>query len=124
VRVAVAFNVVPPQRQADIRDKKKIIVCEHCGRVSPMLKECPSRFHLVGNRKNSFPLRGCSSGGLFFVPIIHRMVSELFPRKFFFRTMRVLLLVWVFVLGSKTGFRLPILNLPQTCNGRMLTFSN
>lgn len=27
------FNVVPPQRQADIRDKKKIIVCEHCGRV-------------------------------------------------------------------------------------------
>ncbi len=27
------FNVVPPQRQADVRDKKKIIVCEHCGRV-------------------------------------------------------------------------------------------
>jgi len=27
------FNVVPPQRQADIRDKKKIIVCEHCGRI-------------------------------------------------------------------------------------------
>ncbi|MES2732816.1 MAG: C4-type zinc ribbon domain-containing protein [Bacteroidota bacterium] len=27
------FNTVPPQRQADIRDKKKIIVCEHCGRV-------------------------------------------------------------------------------------------
>ena len=27
------FNVVPPQRQADIREKKKIIVCEHCGRV-------------------------------------------------------------------------------------------
>ena len=27
------FNVVPPQRQADIKDKKKIIVCEHCGRV-------------------------------------------------------------------------------------------
>ncbi|WP_373513944.1 zinc ribbon domain-containing protein [Persicitalea sp.] len=27
------FNVVPPQRQADIREHKKIIVCEHCGRV-------------------------------------------------------------------------------------------
>lgn len=27
------FNVVPPQRQADIRDGKKIIVCEHCGRI-------------------------------------------------------------------------------------------
>lgn len=27
------FNMVPPQRQADIRDKKKVIVCEHCGRI-------------------------------------------------------------------------------------------
>jgi uncharacterized protein len=27
------FNMVPPQRQSDIRDKKKIIVCEHCGRI-------------------------------------------------------------------------------------------
>ena len=27
------FNVVPPQRQADIRDQKKLIVCEHCGRI-------------------------------------------------------------------------------------------
>ena len=27
------FNVVPPQRQADIRDAKKLIVCEHCGRI-------------------------------------------------------------------------------------------
>lgn len=27
------YNVVPPQRQADIKDKKKIIVCEHCGRI-------------------------------------------------------------------------------------------
>lgn len=27
------FNIVPPQRQADIRDKKKLIVCEHCGRI-------------------------------------------------------------------------------------------
>ena len=27
------FNMVPPQRQAEIREKKKIIVCEHCGRV-------------------------------------------------------------------------------------------
>ena len=27
------FNVVPPQRQADIREMKKLIVCEHCGRI-------------------------------------------------------------------------------------------
>lgn len=27
------FNVIPPQRQAEIRQRKKIIVCEHCGRV-------------------------------------------------------------------------------------------
>ena len=27
------FATVPPQRQADIREKKKLIVCEHCGRI-------------------------------------------------------------------------------------------
>jgi uncharacterized protein len=27
------FNLVPPQRQADIKEKKKIIVCEHCGKI-------------------------------------------------------------------------------------------
>lgn len=27
------FNMVPPQRQADIREQKKLIACEHCGRV-------------------------------------------------------------------------------------------
>ncbi len=27
------FNTVPPQKQADIRERKKIIVCEHCGRL-------------------------------------------------------------------------------------------
>ena len=27
------FNTVPPQRQADIREKKKLSVCEHCGRI-------------------------------------------------------------------------------------------
>lgn len=27
------FNVVPPQRQVDIKERKKIIVCEHCGRI-------------------------------------------------------------------------------------------
>lgn len=27
------FNIVPPQRQADIKEKKKVIVCEHCGRI-------------------------------------------------------------------------------------------
>jgi hypothetical protein len=27
------FNTVPPQKQADIRERKKVIVCEHCGRL-------------------------------------------------------------------------------------------
>lgn len=27
------FNKIPPQRRAEIRSRKKIIVCEHCGRV-------------------------------------------------------------------------------------------
>ena len=27
------FNAIPPQRQLDIRSHKKIIVCEHCGRI-------------------------------------------------------------------------------------------
>jgi uncharacterized protein len=33
------FNVVPPQRQADIREKKKLIVCEHCGRIFAGVEE-------------------------------------------------------------------------------------
>ena len=27
------FNQIPPQRQMDIRQHKKVIVCEHCGRI-------------------------------------------------------------------------------------------
>jgi uncharacterized protein len=27
------FNSVPPQRQYDIRERKKLMVCEHCGRI-------------------------------------------------------------------------------------------
>lgn len=27
------FNVIPPQRQSEIKHHKKIIVCEHCGRI-------------------------------------------------------------------------------------------
>lgn len=27
------FNQIPPQRQLDIQSKKKVIVCEHCGRI-------------------------------------------------------------------------------------------
>lgn len=33
------FNMVPPQRQADIREKKKVIVCEHCGRILADVEE-------------------------------------------------------------------------------------
>jgi hypothetical protein len=27
------FNIVPPQKQAEIREKKKNIICKHCGRI-------------------------------------------------------------------------------------------
>jgi len=27
------FNKIPPQKQLDIRMNKKILVCEHCGRI-------------------------------------------------------------------------------------------
>ena len=27
------FNKIPPQRQLDIKSHKKVIVCEHCGRI-------------------------------------------------------------------------------------------
>ena len=27
------FNKIPPQRQMDIASRKKIIVCEYCGRI-------------------------------------------------------------------------------------------
>lgn len=27
------FNKIPPQRQLDIQSRKKVIVCEHCGRI-------------------------------------------------------------------------------------------
>lgn len=35
------FNMVPPQRQADIRERKKIIVCEHCGRILANVEVVP-----------------------------------------------------------------------------------
>ena len=33
------FNVVPAQKQAEVREKKKLIVCEHCGRVLADVEE-------------------------------------------------------------------------------------
>ena len=35
------FNIVPPQRQAEVREKKKIIVCEHCGRIFVDIEDAP-----------------------------------------------------------------------------------
>jgi predicted nucleic acid-binding Zn-ribbon protein len=48
------FNKIPPQRQMDIKNHKKVIVCEHCGRVlvdatfdpnyvEPVIEEKPKR---------------------------------------------------------------------------------
>jgi hypothetical protein len=39
------FNKIPPQRQLDIKSRKKIIVCEYCGRIlvdSDILEEEPA----------------------------------------------------------------------------------
>jgi len=33
------FNVAPPQRQAEVRERKKLIVCEHCGRIFADVEE-------------------------------------------------------------------------------------
>ncbi len=33
------FAIVPPQRQAEVRERKKIIVCEHCGRILAGVEE-------------------------------------------------------------------------------------
>jgi predicted nucleic acid-binding Zn-ribbon protein len=27
------YNAIPPQKQSDIKQRKKIIVCENCGRI-------------------------------------------------------------------------------------------
>lgn len=35
------FAVVPPQRQAEVRERKKIIVCEHCGRIFVDIEDVP-----------------------------------------------------------------------------------
>ena len=35
------FNIVPPQRQAEVRERKKIIVCEHCGRIFVDIEDIP-----------------------------------------------------------------------------------
>lgn len=35
------FNIVPPQRQAEVRERKKIIVCEHCGRIFVDIEDLP-----------------------------------------------------------------------------------
>lgn len=44
------FNKIPPQRQLDIRMHKKIIVCEHCGRI------LVDADFLVGNGKPEEPV--------------------------------------------------------------------
>ena len=42
------FNIVPPQRQAEVKEKKKIILCEYCGRIladviAEIIKEKPKK---------------------------------------------------------------------------------
>ncbi|TAF34248.1 MAG: hypothetical protein EAZ67_04405 [Cytophagales bacterium] len=40
------FNMVPPQKRVDIKEKKKIVVCEHCGRIFADVEE-----HIVQDKK-------------------------------------------------------------------------
>ena len=50
------FNKIPPQRQLDIRSRKKIIVCEYCGRImiDPELAGIASGSERrTGKRKNN-----------------------------------------------------------------------
>ena len=35
------FAVVPPQRQVEIKERKKLIVCEHCGRIMADVDKIP-----------------------------------------------------------------------------------
>ena len=37
------FNKIPPQRQLDIKLHKKIIICEHCGRILVDEEELPEK---------------------------------------------------------------------------------
>lgn len=37
------FNKIPPQRQLDIKTHKKVIVCEHCGRILVQPEEVPEK---------------------------------------------------------------------------------
>ncbi|OYX19285.1 MAG: hypothetical protein B7Z16_07875 [Algoriphagus sp. 32-45-6] len=47
------FNTVPPQRQADIREKKKLIVCEHCGRILAGVEDEIEEEVVKGKRKTT-----------------------------------------------------------------------
>ena len=52
------FNKIPPQRQLDIKMRKKIIVCEYCGRImiDPELagvKETPAQAPEKKTRKRA-----------------------------------------------------------------------
>ncbi len=56
------FNKIPPQKQLDIRSRKKVIVCEYCGRilidpelagVTPEIKEEPAKEKTTRRRRMS-----------------------------------------------------------------------
>ena len=45
------FALVPPQRQAEVRERKKIIVCEHCGRIFADIEDLAAIEEIKGGRK-------------------------------------------------------------------------
>ena len=56
------FNKIPPQKQMDIKLRKKVIVCEYCGRImidpelagiAPEVKEEPVKEKTTRSRKKA-----------------------------------------------------------------------
>ena len=49
------FNIVPPQRQTEIKEKKKIILCEYCGRIfaDVIVKEIKEKKPIKRTKKTS-----------------------------------------------------------------------
>ena len=49
------FNIVPPQRQTEIKEKKKIILCEYCGRIlaDVIAEEIPTKTPVKRTKRTS-----------------------------------------------------------------------
>ena len=57
------FNVVPPQRQAEVQGQKKILVCEHCGRIlcNVIAEDPPPQKKKASRRKSTKTTKSAAS---------------------------------------------------------------